>query len=232
MLGGSPGNRSANDYAAIKSPVPDLTAQERAAYQNLPNILYHGADTTKAVQDVTNGIVAKEGQGPLDLAKSTNAQIANLLKQPSSTAAEIQSLQQRLDEISGNPSAAKEDRRFARQYSDGLDWLHESAQPLAGGNPGDAADILDAGAPLTQARKNAQMMDKWARQADVTGNPTYPATAARAAKLQPNPQFYANRDPTQPGGYNVDDPRTQSLQDLANTAPGGGTPGYQAVKHG
>ena len=137
--------RQADDYATIKSPVKDLTAQERQAYQGLPNILYHGSDTTKAVQDVTNGIIAKEGQGPLDLAKSTNAQITELLKQPSSTAAEIQSLQQRLDEISGNPSAAKEDRRFARQYSDGLDWLHENAQPIAGGNAGDAADILAAG---------------------------------------------------------------------------------------
>ena len=231
VLGGATGGTQADPYAAIKSPVKDLTAQERQVYSPLPNILYHGADTTKAVQDVTNGIVAKEGQGPLDLATSTNAQIANLLKQPSSTAAEIQSLQGRLDDISGNPSAAKEDRRFARQYSDGLDWLHESAQPIAGGNPGDAADILDAGAPITQARKNAQMMDKWARQADITGNPSYPATAARS-ELQDNPQFYAGRDPTQQGGYNVDDPRTVALQKLADTAPEGGTPGYQAVKHG
>jgi hypothetical protein len=231
VLGGVTGGSQADPYATIKSPVADLTAQERTAYQDLPNILYHGADTTKAVQDVTNAIVAKEGQGPLDLAKSTNAQIDWLLEQPASTAADIQSLQQRLDDISGNPSAAKEDRRFARQYSDGLDWLHENAQPIAGGNPGDAADILDAGAPITQARKNAQMMDKWARQADITGNPTYPATAARSELLD-NPQFYAGRDPTQPGGYNVNDPRTQALQDLANTAPGGGTPGYQAVKHG
>jgi hypothetical protein len=231
VLGGLPGGGQADDYAAIKSPVQGLTAQERQAYQGLPNILYHGSDTTKAVQDVTNGIIAKEGQGPLDLAKSTNAQITELLKQPSSTAAEIQSLQQRLDEISGNPSAAKEDRRFARQYSDGLDWLHENAQPIAGGNAGDAADILAQGAPLTQARKNAQMMDKWARQADITKDPAYPATAAKSELLD-NPQFYAGRDPTQQGGYNVSDPRTQALQDLANTAPGGGTPGYQAVKHG
>ena len=274
VLGALPGGGQST--ADIKSPVADLTAQERKIYAPLDDLHYHGADAANAVQGVTDKIVAKEGQGALDLAKSTNAQIGNLLKPGASqelngqaamdylrnqrrsmsdddyrdamnnlvktgkitiagdasvSAADIQHLQERLDAISGNGLASNEDRRFARQYSDGLDWLHENAKPLSGGDAGDAADILAQGKGATQARMNAQMLDRWARQADVTKNPTYPATAARSELLD-NPQFYAGRDPTQPGGYNVNAPRTQAMQDLADTAPGGGTPGYQAVKHG
>jgi hypothetical protein len=146
------------------------------------------------------------------------------------SAADVQHLQERLRDISGDPSSSNQDKRFAAQYADGLDWLHQNAQPMSGGDVGDAADILDRGRPITGQRKSAEMLDRWARQADITGDPTYPASAARK-ELIDNPPFYATRDPTQQGGYNINDPRTVALQALGDSGEGG-WPGYQGVKHG
>jgi hypothetical protein len=214
------------------SPVPKLKAQESKIYGPLDNIPYHGNDVTKNVNGTVNGIVQASGPNQWKNATSTNAVVNDLIKQPWRSAADIQKAQEKLRDISRDNSASNEDRRFAGQVADGLDSLHQNAQPTYGSfKPGDAATILEQGKPITQQRKNAEMLDEAQRQADLKQNPYYAAQVA-ADELSKNPQFYAGRNPSQPGGYDVNDPRYVAMQKLADSAPkGGANPSSPLFKH-
>jgi hypothetical protein len=238
ILGGGPGG--VQSEASAPSAVPALKAQETKVYSPLDDITFHGSDTVKANQDTTNNIINAGGANALTLAKSTNAIVEGLNNQTSHSASDLQDAQEKLWDLSRSNSAGDEDKRFAPLYAQGLDDVHENATPIAGtvndrpAQAGDAADILAQGKPITAQRKNAEMLDRWARQADITGNPYYPASAAQK-ELSPetgNPQYYATRDPTQQGGYDISDPRYQRMNALGQTVPAGGTNyPYQTLKH-
>jgi hypothetical protein len=234
-LGGATGGVQSTESAP--SAVPGLKAQEAKIYKPLDDITFHGSDVMRSTQDTTNAIINGGGQNALDLAKSTAAIVKDLNSKTSYSAADIQDAQEKLWDIARSPSASDEDKRFAPLYANGLFGVHENAQPIAGtvnGRPaqaGDAADILEQGKPITAQRKNAEMLDNWARMGILNKDPYYPANAARK-ELADNPQFYATRDPSQQGGYDVSDPDYQGLAKLAGSAPPAGPNyPYQAVRH-
>lgn len=229
--GGAMGG-SQPDTPTNVSPVPKLKAQESKAYAPLDDIPYHGNDVTNNVNGTVNNIVSSFGPNQYNNATSTKAVVNDLLKQPWRSASDIQNAQEKLYGISRSPTASNEDVRFSGQVASGLDALHQNAQPTYGPyQPGDAADILAQGKPITQQRKNAEMLDNMRSQANLDQDPTSMAAAAKK-ELYDNPQFYAQKDPSQQGGYDVNDPRYQALQKLAQSAPTPSPAPKATFKHG
>jgi hypothetical protein len=203
----------------------DLKAQAQAAYAPLDNILFHGpSEVHPAIKAVdaaldASGDIRREkrglvGQPSTALARSTMAEVGDVLDNPQPTAAFIQSTQRRLDNLANKPTASPEDKFLAPKYSAALEDVMQNGLPQtgvpAGVQPsGYAAAVRDAGDALNARAKDTQRLNDWITKSKVQGGPDVGAQARSWLTSDQGQRF------TPPGS-----PQYDALNTLAGTAAG------------
>jgi hypothetical protein len=155
----------------------DLKAQASQAYAPLSNILFNASEVHPEINGALANIAQIDRTGQqLKLAKSTNAEIGNLLARPQFTAEDIQKAQGRLGKIASSPNATDQDKWMAPIVNDALENVMQTGLPITGvprnvQPSGYAASVRDAGDVLSGRAKDTAWLDDAQANAAVKGGP-------------------------------------------------------------
>ena len=219
LLGGVTGPPKGRwlDPTAVPSTA-DLTATRQQAYGDLGNnIVFKGADVTRAMNNAT-GQIAQQDIGGIGRARApdTMSAINSIHDWAASpgpkTPSDLAQLQSDLWDIHrAGMKAGTPDAVYAPIVNKALDDVMANAAPVVG-TTGDALLQLTRAKGAFQREANSKMLDLWRQNAAVPGGPSVPQQAS-SELLSAN----------QTGGRMYGGPQGadyQSLMDLAGSDPG------------